>query len=269
MQVAPSNHHILLSSLDEIAWLLNLRGADIHCSPVFFSYCLVSADKTTLYIQPTTHLSHAVQSHLAEARVDIKNYHDILTDLKSIQHPFLIDPDTTNMAILQCIQNKVLHQHGPSLVSLAKAVKNESELNGLRNCHKRDAVALCNHFSWLSDALEKGQNIREHEAATHLETMRQADATYVGLSFDTIAATGPNGAIIHYQPHCTKSAVINPTRLYLCDSGAQYVDGTTDVTRTYLFDGVATEFQKRAFTRVLQAHIALDSAIFPQGTTGK
>lgn len=152
---------------------------------------------------------------------------------------------------------------------MAKAIKNESELNGIRSCHKRDAVALCKHFSWLSDALTtQKQTIRESEAADHLASMRRLDPTYVGLSFDTIAATGPNGAIIHYQPDPKDSAVINPRRIYLCDSGAQYVDGTTDVTRTYMFDGEPTEFQKRAFTRVLQCHIAVDQAVFPQGTTG-
>lgn len=264
-----NNHHIVVSSLDEIAWLLNLRGADIHCSPVFFSYCLVTNEYATLYIQPTTKLSNSVQTHLSEAGVQIKNYNDILGDLESINLPFLIDPDTTNMSILQSIQKKVIRK-GPSFISLSKAIKNESELNGIRNCHKRDAIALCKHFSWLSDSLvNKGQTIREFEAASHLESMRQLDANYVGLSFDTIAATGPNGAIIHYQPHPKESAVIDPSRIYLCDSGAQYIDGTTDVTRTYLFEGEPTEFQKRAFTRVLQSHISVDGAIFPQGTTGK
>jgi Xaa-Pro aminopeptidase len=139
----------------------------------------------------------------------------------------------------------------------------------MRSCHKRDAVALCKHFSWLSDSLvNRKEKIREYEAASHLEETRALDPNYVGLSFDTIAATGPNGAIIHYGPDKENSPIINPRRIYLCDSGAQYLDGTTDVTRTYLFDGEPTEFQKRAFTRVMQSHIAVDKAIFPQGTTG-
>ncbi|KAI7881735.1 peptidase M24, structural domain-containing protein [Mucor mucedo] len=267
LRSACDGHPTVISSLDEIAWLLNLRGADIHCSPVFFSYCLVTKDDATLYIQPSTHLSTAVKSHLAEGGVHIKAYENILEDLKTINDTFSLDPHTTNMSILGSIQHKE-YQSSPSYISLAKAVKNPSELNGMRQCHKRDAVALCKHFSWLSHSLKRGDKIREFEAASHLESMRATDRSYVGPSFDTIAATGPNGAIIHYQPHETDSAWIDPTRVYLCDSGAQYVDGTTDITRTFLFDGVPTQFQKRAFTRVLQSHIAVDTAIFPQGTTG-
>lgn len=157
---------------------------------------------------------------------------------------------------------------GPSFISKSKAIKNECELNGMRSCHKRDAVALCKHFSWLSNALQTNTTIRESEAADHLASMRQLDPTYIGLSFDTIASSGPNAAIIHYQPDAKHSAIINPNRIYLCDSGAFYVDGTTDVTRTFMFNGESTEFQKRAFTRVLQSHIAVDQAVFPQGTTG-
>lgn len=159
-------------------------------------------------------------------------------------------------------------ENGASYIANTKAIKNESELNGIRNCHKRDAVALCKHFSWLSQALNSKTNITEYEAATHLESMRQLDPTYVGPSFDTIASTGPNGAIIHYSPDAQNSSIINPKRVYLCDSGAQYIDGTTDVTRTYMFDGDPSEFQKRAFTRVLQSHISVDQARFPHGTTG-
>lgn len=141
-------------------------------------------------------------------------------------------------------------------------------MEGLRNCHERDAVALCKHFAWLSKALNKSTKIREYEAALHLEDMRRQQAMYVGMSFDTVAASGPNGAIIHYQPTAEASDIIDPQQIYLCDSGAHYLDGTTDVTRTYLFAGEANVFQRRAFTRVLQAHIALDTAIFPTGTTG-
>ncbi|GAN07442.1 aminopeptidase P [Mucor ambiguus] len=264
------NSSIIVSALDEIAWLLNLRGSDIHCSPVFFSYVVVTPQQATLYLQPTAKLSDQVKSHLKEAGVQLANYDQILSDISHLNQPFLIDPSTTNMSICEAIgKANIRSKQGPSFISMAKAIKNESELNGIRNCHKRDAVALCKHFSWLSEALTiQKQAIRESEAADHLASMRQLDPTYVGLSFDTIAATGPNGAIIHYQPDLTDSAIINPRRIYLCDSGAQYVDGTTDVTRTYMFDGEPTEFQKRAFTRVLQCHIAVDQAVFPQGTTG-
>jgi Xaa-Pro aminopeptidase len=226
--------------------------------------------ETLFYILPTTKLSDIVKTHLSEAGVQIKNYADILNDLSNMKkNPFLVDPDTTNMSILQAIgQENTITRQGPTAITMAKAIKNSSELDGIRKCHKRDAVALCKHFAWLSESLLKGDTIREFEAATHLESMRQLDSKYVGPSFDTISATGPNGAIIHYQPSETNSCIINPRRLYLCDSGAQYLDGTTDITRTFLFNGEATEFQKRAFTRVLQSHISVDQAIFPQGGTG-
>ncbi|CEP17829.1 hypothetical protein [Parasitella parasitica] len=263
-------NNIIVSALDEIAWLLNLRGSDIHCSPVFFSYVVVTPQKATLYLQPSAVLSNQVMSHLEEAGVQLASYDQVLPDLSSLNQPFLIDPSTTNMSICEAIgKENIVAKQGPSFLSMAKAIKNESELNGLRNCHKRDAVALCKHFSWLSEALTiHKQTVREAEAADHLASMRRLDPMYVGPSFDTIAATGPNGAIIHYQPDSKNSAIINPRRIYLCDSGAQYIDGTTDVTRTYMFDGEPTEFQKRAFTRVLQCHIAVDQAVFPQGTTG-
>ena len=151
---------------------------------------------------------------------------------------------------------------------MAKACKNEAELKGIKESHQRDGAAVSKHFAWLSQQLRNKQLLYEAEAAEHLEDMRRQHPFYVGMSFDTVAATGPNGAIIHYQPSPTDSTIIDPRQIYLCDSGAHYLDGTTDITRTYLFDGEATEFQKRAFTRVMQSHIALDKAIFPSGTTG-
>lgn len=156
------------------------------------------------------------------------------------------------------------------MIPLAKAIKNPTELASSVMCHHRDGAAVSQHFAWLAHELgNTTANIREYDAATHLESMRQQHPEYVGLAFDTIAATGAHGAIIHYQPSPTDSAIIDPCQLYLCDSGAQYIDGTTDITRTFLFSGEPTDFQKRAFTRVLQAHIALDQAVFPSKTTGK
>ncbi|KAI8877957.1 Creatinase/aminopeptidase [Backusella circina FSU 941] len=259
---------MVVSALDEVAWLLNLRGSDIHCCPVFFSYVVVTPNDATLYLQPSSPSSEKVKEHLEEANVRVRDYSQLLGDLERLDGPFLVDGSTTNMSIIKALGDDRIHI-GKSPISLSKAIKNESELNGMRSCHKRDAVALCKHFSWLSDALvNRKENVREYDAASHLEDTRALDPHYVGPSFDTIAATGPNGAIIHYSPDRENSPMINPRRIYLCDSGAQYLDGTTDITRTFLFDGEPTEFQKRAFTRVMQSHIAVDKAIFPQGTTG-
>jgi Xaa-Pro aminopeptidase len=154
------------------------------------------------------------------------------------------------------------------MIPLAKAIKNPTELASTAMCHQRDGAAVSQHFAWLAHELGNSATIREYDAAQHLESMRQQHKDYVGLAFDTIAATGAHGAIIHYQPSPTDSSIIDPRQLYLCDSGAHYKDGTTDITRTWLFSGQPTDFQKRAFTRVLQAHIALDQAIFPANTTG-
>ncbi|CAG8638806.1 11094_t:CDS:2 [Ambispora leptoticha] len=154
-----------------------------------------------------------------------------------------------------------------SPVQDAKAIKNEVELEGIRQCHLRDASAVINYFAWLEEELAAGKKLTELDGSTRLEKFRAELEDFVGLSFDTISASGPNGAIIHYSPQPGKCAIIDPSLLYLCDSGGQYRDGTTDITRTIHF-GTPTEQERRAFTRVLQGHIAIDQAVFPQGTTG-
>jgi Xaa-Pro aminopeptidase len=137
----------------------------------------------------------------------------------------------------------------------------------MRECHLRDGAALVQYFAWLEKQLQSGQVLDEVQAADHLEGLRKVQANYVGLSFPTISSTGPNGAIIHYEPERGNCKVIDPNQIYLCDSGAQYRDGTTDVTRTYHF-GTPTAYEKSCFTAVLQGHIALDTAVFPIGTNG-
>lgn len=158
-------------------------------------------------------------------------------------------------------------QEERSFINDAKAIKNEAELKGMRDCHLRDAAALVHYFAWLENQLKAGTKLDEVDGADKLESFRAQQADYVGLSFDTISSTGENGAIIHYKPEKDTCKVIDIKQIYLCDSGGQYKDGTTDVTRTYHF-GEPTAYEKRCFTRVLQGHIAVDSAVFPQGTTG-
>ncbi|WVR03380.1 hypothetical protein IAU60_000371 [Kwoniella sp. DSM 27419] len=155
-----------------------------------------------------------------------------------------------------------------SMVEELKAKKNATEIEGFRQSHIRDGVALARYFAWLEDVLRKGEQWTEYDAATKLEEYRRENKWFMGLSFETISSTGPNAAIIHYAPPKEGSAVIDRNQMYLCDSGAQYLDGTTDVTRTWHF-GTPGEDEKRAFTRVLQGHISLDTVIFPQGTTGE
>ncbi|KAF7724779.1 hypothetical protein EC973_000735 [Apophysomyces ossiformis] len=256
----------LISALDEITWLLNLRGSDIHCSPVFFAYCLVTQDKTTLYLHNELGRSGSDDIRLHLGDVEICEFSRLLEDLARTPGRFILD-GSTNFSIVQTLgEDRIRYE--PSLIALSKAVKNEAELVGVRACHRRDAAAVCQHFAWLEHSLQNGNRICEAEAADHLNNMRRQHPEYIGQSFDTIAATGANGAIVHYQPPSVGSALIDPRQIYLCDSGAHYLDGTTDITRTYLFMGQPTEFQQRAYTRVLQAHITLDQTVFPEGITG-
>ncbi|KAI8148444.1 Creatinase/aminopeptidase [Fennellomyces sp. T-0311] len=259
----------VVSALDEIAWLLNLRGSDIHCCPIFFAYCVVTRDDAVLYV---ANADERLPSHVLSdlnAHIKIKPYEQIIDDLKDqTDKRFVVDPAITNLSIVEALGGQKNVGLEESSIALAKARKNDAELKGIRESHKRDGAAVSKHFAWLSHQLCDKKRLYEAEAAEHLEEMRRQHESYVGLSFDTVAATGSNGAIIHYQPSPTDSAVIDPYQIYLCDSGAHYLDGTTDITRTFLFDGKPTEFQKRVFTRVMQSHIALDKAVFPTGTTG-
>ncbi|KAG2236006.1 hypothetical protein INT48_004336, partial [Thamnidium elegans] len=154
-----------------------------------------------------------------------------------------------------------------SFITDRKAIKTPEELSGMRACHLRDGAALIHYFAWLEQKLLSGEKLDEVDAADRLEQFRAAQEHFVGLSFATISSSGSNGAIIHYKPEKETCKVIDPTQIYLCDSGGQYFDGTTDVTRTFHF-GTPTDYEKRCFTRVLQGHIAIDEAIFPKGTTG-
>ncbi|KAI8343991.1 Creatinase aminopeptidase [Chlamydoabsidia padenii] len=261
----------VVSALDEIAWLLNLRGSDIHCCPVFFAYCVVTPEKTFLYVKDNSEGNrlHPLEEYLSLANVSIRDYDQLASDLSQMKNngkKWLVDPQTTNLSVAQALGDCI--EFGTSMIPLAKAIKNPIELASTSMCHQRDGATVTQHFAWLAHELDNSVTLREYDAVQHLEAMRQQHKEYVGLAFDTIAATGAHGAIIHYQPSPTDSAIIDPRQLYLCDSGAQYKDGTTDITRTFLFSGQPTDFQKRAFTRVLQAHIALDQAIFPTKTTG-
>ena len=154
-----------------------------------------------------------------------------------------------------------------SPVEEEKAVKNDTEKEGMKRCHIRDGAALTEYFAWLEDELLKGTEIDEVQAANKLERIRSRGENFMGLSFDTISSTGPNAAIIHYKPQAGDCSVIDPKAIYLCDSGAQYLDGTTDTTRTLHF-GEPTDMERKSYTLVLRGMIALDRAIFPKGTSG-
>ncbi|CEP17177.1 hypothetical protein [Parasitella parasitica] len=260
---------IIVSALDEVAWLFNLRGSDVDCNPVFYAYAVVTQSQPTLYINPEK-LTPAVRDHLEG--VELKPYDAIFDDLRQLKNTlassnqkFLIDGNTS-LAIEEAVGAEFVVGER-SFINDAKAIKNERELKGMRECHIRDGAALVRYFAWLENQLAAGHRLDEVEAGDHLEKLRAAQQDYVGLSFPTISSTGANGAIIHYEPQRGNCKTIDPNQIYLCDSGAQYKDGTTDVTRTWHF-GTPTDYEKACFTAVLQGHIALDMAVFPTGTTG-
>lgn len=270
-ELSKENYYgFVVSALDEIAWLFNLRGSDVEYNPVFFAYALVTKDDIILYIDENK-LSNEVKEHLGSS-VKFRSYNAVFKDLRNLSDKFksdnqklLISTRTSYALALAAGEDNTESARSPILDT--KAIKNEVELEGMRQCHLRDAAAVVNYFAWLEEQLSAGIVLNEIDGASRLEKFRGEQEDFVGLSFDTISASGSNGSIIHYSPQPKTCAVIDPNSLYLCDSGGQYKNGTTDVTRTVHF-GKPTEQEKRAFTRVLQGHIAIDRAIFPKGTTG-
>lgn len=269
----------VVSLLDEIAWLFNLRGNDIPYNPVFFSYAIITATEATLYID-SSKLSAECQAHLTENEVTVKPYKDIFGDAAALgesaktkvdeggeKKKFLLS-NRASWALKRALGGDEMVEDIRSPIGDSKSVKNETELEGMRQCHIRDGAALTEYFAWLEDQLiAKKAKLDEVEAADKLEELRAKQKDFVGLSFPTISSTGPNAAVIHYKPERGNCSVIDPNAVYLCDSGAQYRDGTTDTTRTLHF-GQPTEAEIEAFTLVLKGHIALDRAVFPKGTTG-
>ncbi|KAI0181052.1 aminopeptidase-like protein [Hypoxylon sp. FL1284] len=270
----------VVSMLDEIAWLFNLRGNDIPYNPVFLSYAIITADEATLYTN-SSKLSSECHSHLAENGVVIKPYEEIFGDATALgksaaaekaegagdKKKFAIS-NRASWALKRALGGDDMVEEIRSPIGDSKAVKNETELKGMRACHIRDGAALIEFFAWLEDQLiVKKATIDEVEAADKLEALRAKQEDFVGLSFDTISSVGPNAAVIHYKPERGACATIDPNAVYLCDSGAQYLDGTTDTTRTLHF-GEPSEAEIEAYTLVLKGNIALDRAVFPKGTTG-
>ncbi|KAJ1979820.1 hypothetical protein H4R35_001359 [Dimargaris xerosporica] len=263
----------IVSALDEIAWLFNLRGSDIPFNPVFFSYALVTQDRVVLYMDAAK-LTTEAQSHLA-AMVTLKPYAAVFEDVsqtsltaQQAKMPLLAGQGASWALVQAAGESSIETVVSPVLN--AKAIKNATELEGMRQAHIRDAAALVSYFAWLEDQLVfQGQDgkISETEGAEKLAQFRAQQDLNVGLSFDTISSIGANGAIIHYKPEHGSDAMINLREVYLCDSGGQYYDGTTDVTRTLHF-GTPSAWERECFTRVLQGHIALDVAVFPKGTSG-
>ncbi|XP_057164391.1 xaa-Pro aminopeptidase 1 isoform X2 [Ursus arctos] len=228
----------VVTALDEIAWLFNLRGSDVEHNPVFFSYAIIGLETIMLFIDGDRIDAPSVKEHL-------------LFDL-GLEAEYRIQ------------DHRCCMPYTP--ICIAKAVKNSAESEGMRRAHIKDAVALCELFNWLEKEVPKG-GVSEISAADKAEEFRRQQADFVDLSFPTISSTGPNGAIIHYAPVPETNRTLSLDEVYLIDSGAQYKDGTTDVTRTMHF-GTPTAYEKECFTYVLKGHIAVSAAVFPTGTKG-
>ncbi len=260
---------LAITALDSIAWLFNIRGNDVRHTPVALAYALLNADGAArLFIAPEK-ITDDLRSHLGN-EVELSDYDDFYPALASLGaggRRVLADPDTANAAVFDRLATggaEIVRDSDPC--ALAKACKNTTEVAGARAAHLRDGLALCEFLHWLDDVATRGE-LDELAAARKLESFRKEQDGYRGPSFDTISGAGPNGAIIHYRVNEASSRRLEPGRLYLVDSGAQYPDGTTDVTRTVPVGEVGEE-ERRNFTHVLKAHIALATLRFPPGTTG-
>ena len=252
---------MLMAVLDDIAWTLNLRGADVHCNPVFVSYLLIDSSAATLYINKEK-VPADVEQYLQRQGVRVEAYEHVAQGLRDyFEYNILLDPNEVNYALMKMVKREVVRASSP--VPMMKAVKTEAEQNGFRRAMVRDGVAMVKFMKWL----EENPNQTEISVADKLETLRSEQPLYRGLSFDTIAGYEAHGAIVHYEATPETDIPLSQKGFLLLDSGAQYQDGTTDITRTIAL-GALTEEQKKVYTLVLKGHIDLQLLHFPDGATG-
>ena len=256
---------MLMSQLDDIAWTLNLRGSDVHCCPMFVSYLLITTQTTTLFIYKEK-LSAEIMQMLISQGVSIDSYDAIADGLRRYpDYNILIDPDEVSYTLAHVVKAQEVVR-GTSPVPTLKATKTLAEQEGFRKAMVRDGVALVKWLKWLSEQPDKSV-LTEITIADKLEALRAEQPMYRGLSFDTIAGYGAHGAIVHYEATPDTDIPLQPRGLLLVDSGAQYQDGTTDITRTIAL-GPLTEEERRVYTLVLKGHIDLQLLRFPDGASG-
>lgn len=257
---------LLLSALDEIAWTLNLRGSDVHCNPVVVSYLLIGRNEAHYFIN-SRKVTPEVAAHLHEAGVSLHTYQEIESYLAQLPAgSLMLEPGKTNYAVRSAIPQSCRVIEAPSPVALLKAVRNEQETAGLRQAMRRDGVALVKFLKWLEEAVPQGTET-EISVDRKLHELRAAQPLYMGESFDTIAGYGAHAAIVHYEATPETDIPLEPRGFLLLDSGAQYLDGTTDITRTIAL-GPLTDEEKTDYTLILKGHIDLAMAVFPEGTRG-
>uniref|UniRef100_A0AAV1UUJ8 Xaa-Pro aminopeptidase n=1 Tax=Peronospora matthiolae TaxID=2874970 RepID=A0AAV1UUJ8_9STRA len=262
---------VVLTALDDIAWLFNIRGNEVKFNPVVTSYAIVTFDSATLFLNASN--EDEVTQHLGPSGIVCKPYSNMLEELSAFtsaskDKQILVDPAQCNVAVFLAIP-AANRKEVTSVVMAQKAIKNATEIEGMRQAHIRDGAALVKYFCWLENEMNSSRKDQWDEVmvADKQEQLRQQVKDFVSLSFDTISSIGANGAIIHYSPKRGNCAKMSTSAMYLNDSGAQYLDGTTDVTRTLHF-GHPTSYERACFTYVLKAHIALASTVFPDKIEG-
>lgn len=256
---------MLVSALDDIAWTLNLRGTDVHCNPVFVSYLLIESDKVSLFVDDNK-LSPEVKQYLQDNQVSLYNYNKVKKCLESYsEYNILLDGDETSYYLWKTVKcQEIVAAASP--IPAMKAVKNEAEIEGYRSAMLKDGVAMVKFLKWLKPAVEAGGQT-EISIDEKLTSLRAEQKLFRDISFDTIAGYAQHGAIVHYEATPETDVVLKPEGLILIDSGAQYQDGTTDITRTIAL-GAVSEEMKHIYTLVLKAHIQLELVKFPDGASG-
>ena len=256
---------MLVSALDDIAWTLNLRGTDVHCNPVFVSYLLIESDKVSLFVDDNK-LSPEVKQYLQDNQVSLYNYNKVEKCLESYsEYNILLDGDETSYYLWKTVKcQEIVAAASP--IPAMKAVKNEAEIEGYRSAMLKDGVAMVKFLKWLKPAVEAGGQT-EISIDEKLTSLRAEQKLFRDISFDTIAGYAQHGAIVHYEATPETDVVLKPEGLILIDSGAQYQDGTTDITRTIALGPVSQEM-KHVYTLVLKAHIQLELVKFPDGASG-
>lgn len=256
---------MLVSALDDIAWTLNLRGTDVHCNPVFVSYLLIESDKVSLFVDDNK-LSPEVKQYLQDNQVSLYNYNKVEKCLESYsEYNILLDGDETSYYLWKTVKcQEIVAAASP--IPAMKAVKNKAEIEGYRSAMLKDGVAMVKFLKWLKPAVEAGGQT-EISIDEKLTSLRAEQKLFRDISFDTIAGYAQHGAIVHYEATPETNVVLKPEGLILIDSGAQYQDGTTDITRTIAL-GAVSEEMKHIYTLVLKAHIQLELVKFPDGASG-
>lgn len=256
---------MLMSALDDVAWTLNLRGTDVHCTPVFVSYLLISTTSATLYINKEK-LTPEVEAHLESQGVKMAGYDDVRKGIKEYaEYNILLDPNETNYTLSRLVDVQEVIRH-KSPIPAMKAIKNEAEIRGYRSAMLKDGIALVKFLRWLKPAVETGGQT-EISIDKKLTSLRAEQPLFRDISFDTIAGYGAHGAIVHYEATPETDIPLEPHGLLLLDSGAQYQDGTTDITRTIAL-GPVSDYEKHIYTLVLKGHIQLEICKFPSGASG-